>query len=87
MVLPQMPERLLVSVSGTFNEFSLAGRHAYPASVAIVHPKAGKRFPAFLHQRILSHPSLLAEEFTSCNPSRREEMPMLPFLFHFQQLT
>jgi hypothetical protein len=41
---PEMPERLLVSVGRAFDEFSLAGSHSFPPSIAIVHRKEGKRF-------------------------------------------
>jgi hypothetical protein len=44
MGLPEMPKRLLVSVSRAFDEFSLAGSHSFPPSVAILHRKEGKRF-------------------------------------------
>src|SRR5437762_4186948 len=32
------------------HEFSLAGHHAFPPSVAIVHPKEGKRFPTYFEE-------------------------------------
>src|SRR5260370_37955475 len=50
MGLTEVPERLLVSTSRAFDECILAGRHAFPPSVAIVHPGERKRLPRPLYQ-------------------------------------
>ena len=59
MSLPQVQKRLLVSVSRAFDECILAGRHAFPPSVSIVHSKEGKRFPT---------PFVLANPSQGCSP-------------------
>src|SRR5579859_2546638 len=53
MGLPEMPERLLVSVSRAFDELRLASLHAFSPSVAIVHPSECKRFRTSLFWRWL----------------------------------
>ena len=83
MSLPQVQKRLLVSVSRAFDECILAGRHAFPPPVAIVHPKGGKRFPTPLCTR-KPLARLLAEEFTRCrtsHPTRQKEVPVLLFSY------
>ena len=45
------------------HEFSLAGHHAFPPSVAIVHPKEGKRFPTYFI--LLKNPQTVGSELCS----------------------
>jgi hypothetical protein len=69
MRLPELLKGLLISTSGMPHEVSLASRHAYPPSVAIVHPQVGKRFPLPRHHYTSSCAQFFAAELIRCRTS------------------
>ncbi len=78
--LPELPKGLLISTSGLPDEVSLASRHAFPPSIAILHPQVGKRFPLPRYHRASSCAQLFAAVHSDAeHPTGQQEVSVLWF--------